>query len=62
MDAPPEKKAAPSSFGGRPFRTGRRARFLQFIAQDLAQGFLLLSDLGTPPILNALDAHGAGSL
>jgi N-acetylmuramate 1-kinase len=62
MDAPPDKEDS------RPFV--RVARMLaeagvhapQVIAQDLAQGFLLLSDLGTRTYLRELNAANAASL
>ena len=62
MDAPPDKEDC------RPFV--RVARMLldagvhapQVIAQDLAQGFLLLSDLGTRTYLHELNAANAASL
>jgi aminoglycoside/choline kinase family phosphotransferase len=62
MDAPPDKEDC------RPFV--RVARMLadagvhapQVLAQDLEQGFLLLTDLGTRTYLQALDAGNAASL
>ena len=62
MDAPPDKEDC------RPFiqvagmlrEAGVNAP--QVFAQDLGQGFLLLSDLGTRTYLEALDASSAGAL
>jgi aminoglycoside/choline kinase family phosphotransferase len=62
MDAPPDKEDS------RPFvrvagmlrEAGLHAP--EILAQDLAQGFLLLSDLGTRTYLAALDAHSAPRL
>ena len=62
MDAPPDKEDC------RPFiRVAGMLREAgvnapQVLAQDLAQGFLLLSDLGTRTYLEALDASNAGAL
>ncbi len=62
MDAPPGKEDC------RPFvhvaRLLREAGINapEVHAQDLAQGFLLLSDLGTRTYLEALDAHNADAL
>jgi hypothetical protein len=62
MDAPPDKEDT------RPFvrvaallhEAGLNAP--RVLAQDVAQGFLLLSDLGVTPYLAALDAHNADRL
>lgn len=62
MDAPPEKEDC------RPFVHVARlmaeagVNAPQVHAQDLAQGFLLLSDLGTKTYLQELDAENAGRL
>ncbi len=62
MDAPPDKEDC------RPFvRVAGMLRAAgvnapEVVAQDLAQGFLLLTDLGTRTYLEALDAAGAPQL
>ena len=62
MDAPPEKESCEpfvrvaKLFG----EAGVHVPAVQ--AQDLAQGFLLLSDLGDTTYLNALESHSAGML
>lgn len=62
MDAPPDKEDS------RPFvRIGRQLRGIglnvpELLAEDLQQGFLLLSDLGDRQYLDALDAQNVGRL
>jgi aminoglycoside/choline kinase family phosphotransferase len=62
MDAPPEKESCePFVRVARLFaRAGVNVPAIH--AQDLSQGFLLLSDLGDTTYLTALDAHSAGGL
>lgn len=62
MDAPPDKEDS------RPFVSiGRQLRGIglnvpEILAEDLQQGFLLLSDLGDRQYLDVLDAQNAGRL
>lgn len=62
MDAPPDKEDS------RPYiEVAKRLRGLglnvpEILAQDLAQGFLLISDLGSRPYLQALTAESAEPL
>ena len=62
MDAPPDREnCAPFVHVARLFAaTGVHVPTIH--AQDLEQGFLLLSDLGTTTYLDALDEHNAGTL
>jgi aminoglycoside/choline kinase family phosphotransferase len=62
MDAPPGREnCAPFVHVARLFAaTGVHVPTIH--AQDLEQGFLLLSDLGTTTYLDALDEHNAGTL
>jgi len=62
MDAPPEKESCESfvRVAGLFSRAGVHVPAIH--AQDLVQGFLLLSDLGDTTYLNALDERSAGVL
>lgn len=62
MDAPPEKEDCGPfvAVAGRMREAGLHVP--QIFAQDLAQGFLLLEDLGTRPYLDALTAGSVQSL
>ncbi len=60
MDAPPDKEdVRPWLQVGEHFRAAG-AHVPEVLAQDLAQGFLLLSDLGSTTYLAALQTEGAG--
>ncbi|HPE80235.1 MAG TPA: phosphotransferase [Gammaproteobacteria bacterium] len=62
MDAPPEKEDCHPfvAVAGRMRQAGLHVP--QIFAQDLAQGFLLLEDLGTRPYLDELNAGSVDSL
>ncbi|MCB1817031.1 MAG: phosphotransferase [Gammaproteobacteria bacterium] len=62
MDAPPDKEDCHPfvAVAGRMREAGLHVP--QIFAQDLAQGFLLLEDLGTRPYLDALNAGSVESL
>ena len=62
MDAPPDKEDCQPfvAVAGRMRQAGLHVP--QIFAQDLAQGFLLLEDLGTRPYLDALTAGSVDSL
>jgi aminoglycoside/choline kinase family phosphotransferase len=62
MDAPPDKESCAQfvRVAGLFAEAGVHVPAIQ--AQDLAQGFLLLSDLGDTTYLSALDEHSAGVL
>ena len=62
MDAPPDKESCAQFVlvAGLFSRAGAHVPAIH--AQDLAQGFLLLSDLGDMTYLNAIDEHNAGAL
>ncbi|TMH55892.1 MAG: aminoglycoside phosphotransferase, partial [Betaproteobacteria bacterium] len=62
MDAPPDKEnCAPFVHVAHLF-AGAGVHVPTIHAQDLEQGFLLLSDLGDTTYLDALDEHNAGRL
>jgi len=62
MDAPPEKESCAQFVRVAGLFAEAGVHVPAIHAQDLAQGFLLLSDLGDTTYLNALDASSAGSL
>jgi aminoglycoside/choline kinase family phosphotransferase len=62
MDAPPDKESCEPFVRVAALFSGAGAHVPAIHAQDLAQGFLLLSDLGDTTYLNALDARSAGVL
>ena len=62
MDAPPEKESCAQFVRVAGLFAEAGVHVPAIHAQDLAQGFLLLSDLGDTTYLNALDARSAGSL
>jgi N-acetylmuramate 1-kinase len=62
MDAPPEKEDCRPFVHAAALLAGAGVHVPAIHAQDLAQGFLLLSDLGTTTYLQALDADSADRL
>jgi len=62
MDAPPDKESCEPFVRVAKLFAEAGVHVPAVHAQDLAQGFLLLSDLGDTPYLNALDARSAGAL
>jgi aminoglycoside/choline kinase family phosphotransferase len=62
MDAPPDKESCAQFVRVAGLFAQAGVHVPAIHAQDLAQGFLLLSDLGDTTYLNALDARSAGSL
>jgi len=62
MDAPPEKESCAQFVRVAGLLAQAGVHVPAIHAQDLAQGFLLLSDLGDTTYLDALDARSAGSL
>ena len=62
MDAPPDKESCAQFLRVASLFAGAGVHVPAVYAQDLAQGFLLLSDLGDTTYLNALDERNAGVL
>jgi N-acetylmuramate 1-kinase len=62
MDAPPEKESCEPFVRVARIFAEAGVHVPAIHAQDTAQGFLLLSDLGDTTYLSALDAHSAGVL
>jgi aminoglycoside/choline kinase family phosphotransferase len=62
MDAPPDKENCGPFVHVAHLLAEAGVHVPKIHAQDLEQGFLLLSDLGTTTYLDALDEHNAGSL
>lgn len=62
MDAPPDKESCAQFVRVAGLLAEAGVHVPAIHAQDLAQGFLLLSDLGDTTYLSALDAHSAGVL
>jgi hypothetical protein len=62
MDAPPDKESCAQFVRVAGLFAEAGVHVPAVYAQDLAQGFLLLSDLGDTTYLNALDERSAGSL
>src|SRR5262245_12823648 len=62
MDAPPDKESCEPFVRVAKLFADAGVHVPAIHAQDLAQGFLLLSDLGDATYLSALDARGAASL
>src|SRR5207248_5031985 len=62
MDAPPDKESCGPFVRVAHLLAEAGAHVPKIHAQDLEQGFLLLSDLGDTTYLDALDEHNAGKL
>jgi len=62
MDAPPDKEDCARFVHVARLLAGAGVHVPTIHAQDLEQGFLLLSDLGTTTYLDTLDEHNAGRL
>lgn len=62
MDAPPERENVPAYIKVAGLLKGAGVSVPDIIAQDLEQGFLLLSDLGTTTYLDALNHDNASVL
>jgi hypothetical protein len=62
MDAPPEKESCEPFVRVAGIFAEAGVHVPAIHAQDIAQGFLVLSDLGDTTYLSALDAHSAGVL
>jgi aminoglycoside/choline kinase family phosphotransferase len=62
MDAPPDRENCAAFVHVARLFAGAGVHVPTIHAQDLEQGFLLLSDLGTTTYLDALDEHNAGTL
>jgi aminoglycoside/choline kinase family phosphotransferase len=62
MDAPPDKENCAAFVHVARLFAGAGVHVPAIHAQDLEQGFLLLSDLGTTTYRDALDEHNAGTL
>lgn len=62
MDAPPDKESCTQFVRVAGLFAAAGVHVPEVHAQDLAQGFLLLSDLGETTYLDALDARSAGTL
>ncbi len=62
MDAPPDKENCAAFVHVARLFAGAGVHVPTIHAQDLEQGFLLLSDLGDTTYLDALDEHNAGRL
>ena len=62
MDAPPDKENSGTFVHVAHLFAEAGVHVPKIHAQDLEQGFLLLSDLGNTTYLDALDEHNAGSL
>ena len=62
MDAPPDKESCAQFVRVARLFAEAGVHVPAIHAQDLAQGFLLLSDLGDTTYLSALDEHSAGAL
>jgi aminoglycoside/choline kinase family phosphotransferase len=62
MDAPPDKENCGPFVHAARLLAGAGVHVPAIHAQDLEQGFLLLSDLGDTTYLDALDEHNAGKL
>jgi len=62
MDAPPDKESCVQFVRVAALFAEAGVHVPAVRAQDLAQGFLLLSDLGSTTYLAALDAHSAGPM
>jgi N-acetylmuramate 1-kinase len=62
MDAPPDKESCAQFVRVAGLFAQAGVHVPAIHAQDLAQGFLLLSDLGSTTYLSALDEHSAGVL
>jgi aminoglycoside/choline kinase family phosphotransferase len=62
MDAPPEREDCRPFLKVAALFRGAGVHVPDIVAQDLAQGFLLLSDLGTTTYLDALDDSNADAL
>ena len=62
MDAPPEREDCAPFVKVAALMHAAGVHVPEVVAQDLARGFLLLSDLGTTTYLKALDASNADAL
>ena len=62
MDAPPDKESCSAFVNIAQLLQHYQLRVPRIIAQDLQQGFLLLSDLGDRLYLNELGNHNADRL
>ena len=62
MDAPPDKESCGPFVHVAHLLAGAGVHVPEIHAQDLEQGFLLLSDLGNTTYLDALDEHNVGRL
>src|SRR5437899_12894774 len=62
MDAPPERENCGPFVHVAQILAEARVHVPKIHAQDLEQGFLLLSDLGSTTYLDVLDEHNAGRL
>ena len=62
MDAPPDKENCAPFVHAAHLLAGAGVHVPEIHAQDLEQGFLLLSDLGNTTYLDALDEHNVGRL
>jgi len=62
MDAPPDRENCAPFVHVAQILAEARVHVPKIHAQDLEQGFLLLSDLGSTTYLDALDEHNAGRL
>lgn len=62
MDAPPEREDCNAFINVASLMRDAGLHVPRVLAEDLARGFLLLSDLGTTTYLEALDEHNADAL
>ena len=62
MDAPPERENVPAFIHVAGLLHGAGVQVPAIVARDVANGFLLLSDLGETTYLQRLDADNAGAL
>src|ERR1700687_3599359 len=62
MDAPPERENSRAFVQVAQLLRGAGLNAPEILEQDLAQGFLLVTDLGTTPYLAALDGENADRL
>src|SRR5262249_24484233 len=62
MDAPPDKESCEPFVRVAGLFSAAGVHVPEILAQDLSQGFLLVSDLGDTTYLNALDERSAGVL
>ncbi len=62
MDAPPQYEDTQPFIKVAQFLAQHKLHVPKILAQEVEQGFLLLSDLGSQPYLNQLNTHNADSL